>query len=246
MTKVLFHLAVAIIGLAAGAGYAQAQTNAFGQKKNTYNFNKSAADVPDKLPEAVPGRIHLLDGSTLEVPIAYIDYNKIVAVGLTDKTAYTPLDVSSFVMKQDSFVVLKDFKVVVGEDEQEYRIAFVRVGAVGAGLGLYHLKGTMRRDDAVHQGSYATFNGASWGSAGGSYKSNVTEYEMTQAWVLKRDDSPQWVSLPKSGGRLRAIVEPLIADDARLSQEVKWGSLTTEKLPKVLNEYIADKKGARN
>ncbi|MDO7853507.1 hypothetical protein [Hymenobacter convexus] len=222
------------------------QASVFGQKKDTYKFGQTAPEIPKKLPEAVPGRIHLRDGRTLEVPIAYVDYNKIVAVDLSTKTVYTPLEVSSFVMKQDSFVVLKEFKVAVGPDEQEYRIAFVQVGAVGAGLGLYRFRGTMRRDDAVHHGSMSTFNGSGWGSGPTSYKSDVTEYEMTTAWVLKRDDSPQWLSLPKSGGALRGIVEPLIADDPRLSKEVKWGALTTDKLPKLLNEYIADKKAGLN
>jgi hypothetical protein len=220
--------------------------NAWGQKKNTYNFGKPASNVPDKLPEAVPGRIHLRDGRTLAVPIAYVDYNKIVAVEVSSKAVYTPLEVSSFVMKQDSFVVLNDFKVVVGEDEQEYRIAFVQVGAVGAGLGLYHFKGTMRRDDVTHYGSMSTFNGSSWASAPTANRSQATEYEMTQVWVLKRDNSPQWLTLPKSGSQLRAIIEPLLADDARLNQEVKWGSLNTNKLPKLLNEYIADKKVGGN
>ncbi|UOQ97307.1 hypothetical protein MUN81_18960 [Hymenobacter sp. 5317J-9] len=239
MTKTFFAL---LLAGAFASPAVPAQTNAWGQKKNTYQFGKPAADVPAKLPKALPGRIHLRDGRTVDGPIAYLDYNKIVSVSPGAKTAYTPLEVGSFVMEQDSFVVLKDFKVTVGADEQEYRIAFVRVGAVGAGLALYQFRGTMKREDAVHYGAVATPNGF----AGNTYRSDATEYEMTKAWILKRDDSPQWLSLTKSGSNLRAIVEPLIADDARLSKEVKWGSLTTDKLPAVLNEYIADKKARSN
>ncbi|MBJ6110736.1 hypothetical protein JAO73_17060 [Hymenobacter sp. BT523] len=239
MTKTFFALLLA--GVFASPAV-QAQSNAWGQKKNTYQFGKPAADVPAKLPKALPGRIHLRDGRTVDGPIAYLDYNKIVAVSPSAKTAYTPLEVSSFVMEQDSFVVLKDFKVAIGADEQEYRIAFVRVGAVGAGLALYQFRGTMKREDAEHHSPVVT----PYGVGMRSYKSEATEYEMSKAWILKRDDSPQWLSLTKSGSNLRAIVEPLIADDARLSKEVKWGSLTTDKLPAVLNEYIADKRARRN
>ncbi|MBD2721566.1 hypothetical protein [Hymenobacter armeniacus] len=239
MTKTFFAL---LLAGAFASPVVQAQTNAWGQKKNTYQFGKPAAELPRKLPKTVPGRIHLRDGSTVSAPLAYLDYNKVVAVTPGAPKVYTPVEVSSFVMAQDSFVVLKDFKVMVGADEQEYRIAFVRVGAVGAGLALYQFRGTMKREDAVHYGAVATPNGF----AGNTYRSDATEYEMTKAWILKRDDSPQWLSLTKSGSNLRAIVEPLIADDARLSKKVKWGSLTTDKLPTLLNEYIADKKAGRN
>lgn len=204
--------------------------------------------LPKKLPEAVPGRIYLLNGTTLTVPLVYLDYNKIVAVDKDDKKIYTPLEVSSFVMKQDSFIVLKDFKVAEGEDEQEYRIAFVRVGVVGPGFALYHFTGTMRRDDAVHYSGAPIFNGTSWTGGGAYYKSQVTEYAMSKVWFVKRDDDPHWLSLPKSGGngRIRTIVEPIIADDPKLNKSVHWSFLTADKVQKVLADYVADKKAGIN
>ena len=210
---------------------------------------QSAPQLPKKLPPAVPGRIHLLNGSTLAVPLVYLDYNKIVAVDKDSKKVYTPLEVSSFVMQQDSFVVLKDFKVAVGEDEQEYRIAFVRIGAVGPGFALYHFQGTMRQDDAIRYGSVSTFNGAAGGAPGTmgyAYRSQETDYVMSKAWFIKRDNDPHWLSLPKSGSRIRTIVEPIIADDKRLVKSVSWAFLTADKVQKVLIEYIADKKAGLN
>ncbi|GAB3580299.1 hypothetical protein [Hymenobacter daeguensis] len=205
---------------------------------------QTAPPLPKKLPPAVPGRIHLLSGSTLAVPLVYLDYNKIVAVDKEARKVYTPLEVSSFVMQQDSFIVLKDFKVAVGEDEQEYRIAFVRVGVVGPGFALYHFTGTMRRDDAVHYDGARAFTGSGW--VGGAYKSQVTEYEMSRVWFVKRDDDPHWLSLPKSGSRIRTIVEPIIADDKKLVKSVSWAFITAEKVQKVLAEYVADKKAGLN
>jgi hypothetical protein len=204
---------------------------------------QSAPQLPKKLPPAVPGRIHLLDGRTLTIPLVYLDYNKIVAVDKDTKKVYTPLEVSSFVMAQDSFIVLKDFKVAVGEDEQEYRIAFVRVGVIGPGFALYHFTGTMRRDDAVHFRSVPI---GTTGTGGYLYKSQSTEYEMSKVWFIKRDDDPHWLSLPKSGSRIRTIVEPIIADDKKLVKSVSWSFITAEKVQKVLNEYVADKKAGLN
>jgi hypothetical protein len=209
---------------------------------------QSAPQLPKKLPAAVPGRIHLLDGSTLTVPLVYLDYNKIVAVDKDSKKVYTPLEVSSFAMVQDSFVVLKDFKVAVGEDEQEYRIAFVRIGAVGPGFALYHFQGTMRRDDAVRYGSVSTFNGATGapGTMSYAYRSQATDYVMSKVWFIKRDDDPHWLSLPKSGGLIRTIVEPIIADYKKLLKSVSWAFMTADKVQKVLTEYTADKKAGLN
>jgi len=193
------------------------------------------AQLPKNLPAAVPGRIHLLDGSALTVPLVYLDYNKIVAVDKDAKKVYTPLEVSSFVMQQDSFIVLKDFKVAVGEDEQEYRIAFVRVGAVGPGFALYHFQGTMRREQQGH-----VVMGA--GGMGMGQTQESTSYLMSKVWFIKRDDDPHWLSLPKSGGRIRAIVEPIIADDPKLNKSVRWSFITADKVQKVLMDYTADKK----
>lgn len=200
---------------------------------------QSAPQLPKKLPAAVPGRIHLLDGSTLTVPLVYLDYNKIVAVDKDSKKVYTPLEVSSFVMAQDSFVVLKDFKVTEGEDEQEYRIAFVRIGAVGPGFALYHFQGTMRRE----QPGYVIMG---TGGMGMGQVQESTQYLMSKVWFIKRDDDPHWLSLPKSGGLIRTIVEPIIADDKKLVKSVIWAFMTADKVQKVLTEYTADKKAGLN
>lgn len=183
--------------------------------------------------------MHLLDGRTLTVPLVYLDYNKIVAVDKDTKKVYTPLEVSSFVMAQDSFIVLKDFKIAVGEDEQEYRIAFVQVGAVGPGFALYHFMGTMRRE----QQGYVMMGA---GGMGMGQVPESTKYLLSKVWFIKRDDDPHWLSLPKSGNRIRTIVEPIIADDKKLVKSVSWSFITAEKVQKVLNEYVADKKAGLN
>jgi hypothetical protein len=211
-----------------------AQNNVWGQKDNTYRFGQPKNAPSKKLPKTVPGRVHLLDGTSRSVLLAFVDYNKIVAVENGAQTAYTPFEVSSFVMKQDSFVVLRDFKVAIYADEQEFRMAFVRVGAVGPGYALYQFKGTMRREI-----------GASFGPGGMGRVEESTQYLPSKVWFIKCGNDPRWVSLPQSGPTLKRVVEPIIADDKKLSRSVDWEFLGADGVQAILLEYAANKHAAR-
>ena len=213
MNRTFFTLLMLAGALARQAAYAQ--TNMWGQKDNTYHFGQPKKEASKKLPKTVPGRVHSPDGTTRNVPLAFLDYNKLVAVENGAQTVYTPLEAGGFVMKQDSFIVLRDFKVAIGADEQEFRIAFVRVGAVGPGYALYQFRGTMRREI-----------GASFGAGGMGRVEESTQYLPAKVWFIKRVDDPRWLSLSPAGGQIRRVVEPLIADGVQ----------------DILQEYAANKR----
>jgi hypothetical protein len=183
----------------------------------------------------LPGRVHLLSGGTEAGQVIFVDYHKIKLLANGKEMIYTPLEVGSFVMAADSFVVLRDFKVIIGEDDQEYRIAFVKVGAVGPGFALYSFLGTMRRE---HKGHLVM--GA--GSMSAGYVEESTQYELSKAWILKVDSDPKWHSLSEPGLRLRQLVGPVIADDAKLARSADWGYIEGRDLQKLLLQYLANKK----
>jgi hypothetical protein len=227
---------LALLTLSTSAAFAQA---------GTYHFGESKKPERIKLPKMVPGRIHFLDGSSRNTSLGMVDYNQIVALEDGAVKKYTPLEVSSFVMKQDSFVVLKEFKITEGDDEQEFRIAFVQVGIVGAGFVLYHFKGTMRHDDVVHH-TAPVYNGGTGSWMHGTQTPAVTEYSLSKVWFIKRDNDPRWISLPKAGGRLRDIIEPLIADDKKLVRSIEWNFFSVNEVPDILLKYAANKSAVRN
>jgi len=237
MKQGLFTFAITLACVAAGHADASGQTN-------TYHFGDSGKAKPAKLPKLVPGRLHLLDGSTRNGPVGFVDYNQVVTVENDVVTEYTPLQVSSFVMKQDSFIVLKDFKIALGTDEQEFRVAFVQVGAAGPGFVLYHFKGTMRHDDVPQYQNVAIQQGTAVGWSGGVRTSTATEYSWSKVWFVKLDSDPRWLSLPRSGGQLKDIVEPLIADDKKLTRSVEWSFLDADEVQGILLKYAASKSAA--
>jgi sRNA-binding regulator protein Hfq len=202
-------------------------------------FLLSLSAVPSygqKPGKPVPGRIHLLNGTTQKGQVVFVDYNKIKLVENKNELVYTPLEAASFVMAADSFVVLRDFKVAIGEDDQEYRIAFVKVGAVGPGFALYHFLGTMRRE---REGYLVGGSGMAMGQVEPS-----TKYVMSKAWFLKVASDPKWHSLPQTGTRLRQLVGPIIADDQKLVKSVNWEYVDGQDLQKTLLQYLANKKVA--
>ncbi|MDB5235920.1 MAG: hypothetical protein JWR44_2913 [Hymenobacter sp.] len=244
MKKVLFR--ALLIGLALSAGASSTvwgQTNAWGQKSNTYHFGDAGKAKPTKLPKMLPGRIHFLDGSTRNGPVGFVDYNQIVVVDNNVTKKYTPLEVSSFVMKQDSFVVLRDFKIALGADEQEFRIAFVQLNVAGPGFALYHFRGTMRHDDVEHYRNVPAYNGSNSSGAVVQY-SIGTEYSLSKVWFIKRADDPRWLSLSSRG--LRDIVEPIIADDKKLVRSIEWNFLSADGVQDVLLKYVANKRSLPN
>lgn len=162
-----------------------------------------------------------------------LDYNKLVAVDSGTPTLFTPLEVSSFVMKQDSFVVLRDFTVAIYADEQAFRLAFVRVGAVGPGYALYQFRGTLRREVS-----------ASFGPGGLGWVEPSTQYLPSKVWFIKRADDPRWLSLPPAGPTLRRVVEPIIADDKKLARAIDWDFLGADGVVDILREYAAHKAAA--
>lgn len=207
------------------------QASSWEHNTDSYRFGQTKKEPPKKPLKMVPGRIHLLNGTTRSVTMAYVDYNKVVAVENGVETNYTPLEVSSFVVKQDSFVVLRDFQIAIGSDEQVFRIAFVRVGAAGPGYVLYHFKGTMRREI-----------GASFGPGGMGRIEESIQFLPSKVWFIKRDDDPRWISLPQSGGRLKDIVAPIIADDKKLARSVDWSFLDADEVQGILLKFAANQR----
>lgn len=185
----------------------------------------------------LPGRVHLLSGATQIGQVTFVDYNKVKLLHDGTESVYTPLEASSFTMAADSFVVLRDFKVTIGEDDQEYRIAFVKVGAVGPDFALYYFMGTMRREDAGHL--VMGYGGTAMGQVEPS-----TQYRMSKAWIIRVESDPRWRSLTDKGLRLRQLVGPVIADDAKLAKSVNWGSVDGQDLQRILLQYLANKKTA--
>jgi hypothetical protein len=185
----------------------------------------------------LPGRVHLLSGGTEVGQVTFVDYHKIKLLSNGKEAIYTPLEVGSFMMAADSFVVLRDFKVIIGEDDQEYRIAFAKVGAVGPGFALYYFLGTMRREEKGYL--VAGYGGTAMGQVEPS-----TQYRMSKEWILKVDSDPKWHSLSEPGLRLRQLVGPVIADDAKLTRSADWGYMDGRDLQKLLLQYLANKKAA--
>lgn len=205
-------------------------------------FNlQSHAQRRIKLLAPAPGRLHLINGSNRTALLVYIDYNKIKAIENDVESIYSPLEVSSFVIAQDSFAVLKDFNIAIGDDEQYYRIAFVQVSVAGPGFALYHFQGTMRREIQGH-----LVMGAG-GMAMGQTQ-DETKYLMSKVWFMKLDgqEKPNWVSLPNSGSRIKAIVRPIIADDKNLDRATHWNSLAADDVKDVLAKYLANKRNSIN
>lgn len=231
-----------LVALALPSARAQA-TSPWGKRDNTYHFGKPKKEPAKKPLKTVPGRIHLLDGSSRSVPLAYVEYNQIVAVENGAETNYYPKDVSSFVMKQDSFVVLREFRVAIGEDEQGYSSAFVKVGAVGAGFTLYRFTGTMQRE--VRAYSYGTVQ-TGIGTIGVPGGSTSTENLMSKVWLLKLDGDSGWRSLSTSGPSLQHIIAPLIADDKKLSRSIDWEYVNCDEVQTILLKDLANKKAALN
>lgn len=204
------------------------------KKSDVYHFGQANNQPVKKLTKLMPGRLHLLDGSTRSLPLAYVDYNQLVALENGVEKVYTPLEVSSFMMKQDSFVVLKDFSIKIEKDEQEYGIAFVQVGVVGPNFTLYKFTGTMRREESGY-----LVMGAN-GMASGQVPES-TRYRMTKAWLMHVDGNSQVMALPASGPGIANIVAPLVADDKHLVRSLKQSYVTDEDVEAILRQYLVRK-----
>jgi|GEM_PF-6931130 len=208
----------------------------------------SAAKPKEPLPKLTSGRLHLANGSTVNAKIGLIDCDQLRGIGPDGALlAYTPDEVSSFVMGADSFTVLRNFYVVLNVDAEHYKSSFMRVCAAGAGLELYEFHGIMARTQL--DGSGAAMAGASIALSvavgapilmAGGFR-NEENAVMTTAWLLRRDGNPRWLTLPTGARNLREIIEPLVADDSDLASSVRWGTLRRQDVPALLSLYVERK-----
>lgn len=196
-------------------------------------------------PKFGEGRVHLNDGTTQIGKVALVGHNQIKiklspplglkAAGKPAEKLYSALDVSSFVLKQDSFTVVKDFTVFRDGADQHYNSGFMRVCAAGAGVQLYEF--TFMSEQEVQR-----LRSAGYSPAVGVpllYTVEEQTFMMTKYLLLHRAD--KWLALPDGGRRLRDIIEPAIADDVPLTASIQWSGLTRGAVAGLVQRYIFDK-----
>jgi hypothetical protein len=204
-------------------------------------------------PKFVTGHYRLANGEIRAGRLLVVSENELQVRDAQDSVrTYAAAQLRNLVIGPDSFVVLRNFDIIINESLAHYTHSIAQVCAAGKGTELYKVTGPM---DVVTKPMDPTTRMILAGIGGGV--AGVGREAMAQGmglvpearfkektvtvYLLRQSPKGELTTLQPGTSLARKTLEAAVADNAILKKKVNQSTMTGLKIEEIISQYISAK-----
>ena len=204
-------------------------------------------------PTFVAGHYRLANGEMRAGRLLVISENELQVRDAHDSVrTYAAAQLRNLVIGPDSFVVLRNFDIIINESLAHYTHSIARVCAAGKGIELYQVTGPMnvvtKPMDPKTRMILAGIGGGVAGVAGEAMaqgmgigpEAHFKEKTVT-VYLLRQSPKGDLTTLQPGTSLARKALEAAVADNASLKDKVHQSTMTAAKIEEIISQYIITK-----